>query len=180
MEKIKVIPNSTFFICFLDDIERPESLSKIMTYEEFNFVLGRIVRNEISKSRNYQKISYHIENATLMEYEAFEEVLKPFMSSDEISRGEHEAIAIAYVMDYLGERVILVLDDEDARKFVSKNLKGLSGSMVGTIGFIKKCCCNYAIFDKNEAISILLGIKKSKFRINERIIEDVIKEIEGC
>ena len=39
--KIEVIPDSSFFICFLDDIEKPEYVIKIFKYEKFTLVLGK-------------------------------------------------------------------------------------------------------------------------------------------
>jgi predicted nucleic acid-binding protein len=161
---VNIISDSSFFICFLDDIKRSDFLRKMIASDSFKFIIGKVVREEIRKSKNYSQIEPLIVSKTeSFEYYNFEELLRPIMHSNAVSRGEGEAIAIAYVLNYLGKNIILILDDETSRNFVYKNLNELSNKMVGTIGFIDKCFYEYGIFSKEEVLLILNSIKASKF-----------------
>ena len=50
----KIFADSTFYICFLDDISDPQYLLKFI--EKFDFLLTPIVKEEIKKSENYRFI----------------------------------------------------------------------------------------------------------------------------
>ena len=56
MNMIRVIPDSSFYICFIDDIKDHESLIEIIKYDKFKFIVGVVVKGEIAKSPNYNKI----------------------------------------------------------------------------------------------------------------------------
>jgi len=178
--KIEVIPDSSFFICFLDDIKRPEYIVKIFSYERFSLVLGRVVNEEIKKSKNYSQIEKTLNSAKSFDYTKFGEILRPFMSVEEISKGEHEVIATAYVLNFLGYDIIFILDDDDARDLVTRNLKEIASKMTGTVGFVKICCCDHSALRREEAKTILKLIMNSKFRVKREIVEKTIREIEGC
>ena len=102
------------------------------------------------------------------------------MSVEEISKGEHEVIATAYILNFLGYDIILILDDDDARDIVTKNLKEIANKMTGTDGFIKICCCEHSALQKEEGKTILKFILNSKFRVKKEIVEKTIREIEVC
>ena len=174
-----VIADSSFYICFLDDIKKPSYLKRIITH--FRFVIGRIVKNEISKSSMYRSIEPLINQAVdnFSIDENFGELLKPFFSIKEIEKGEDEVIALAYVFDSLGLHFYFILDDESARHFVEVNFTELKRKMHGTIGFIKLCCCKFSVLTKKSCIFVLSLIKKSKFRVREEIINNVIKDVEN-
>ena len=180
MSDIKVIPDSSFIICFLDDIQQPQYLIRIFNYDGFTFIIGRIVKNEISRSRRYDHIKSIVENAESFEYYYYGEILRPFLSIEEIEKGEHEVIATAYVMHSLGFDIIFILDEDDPRKFVENNFPDLVDKMTGTVGFIEKCHCVFDIFEKDESIDILRLIKNSKFRVKAEIIEQAIENIRRC
>ena len=177
---IRIIPDSSFFICFIDDIKNLQYIIKIFEYDKFILVVGRIVHREVRKSKNYYQIEHILISAESYDYTQFGEVLRPFMSVEEISKGEHEVIATAYVLNFLGYDVIFILDKNDARNFVLRNLNDIADKMTGTIGFIRLCCCRYDILNKEEAKSALITIKNSKFRVKREIVEKTIEDIEGC
>lgn len=178
---IKVIPDSSFYICFIDDINEPEYLIRILSTNAMEFIIGQKIKEEIKKSQNYDAIEILINNHTQsFEYYSYGEILKPFFSVEEIKKGEHEVIAISYVMYQLGIVFIAIIDEDKSRKFVEKNFPELLEKIVGTVGFIALCCCRYKIFSKNECILLLNKIKKSKFRIKNSIIEETVERIRRC
>ena len=177
---IRVIPDTSFFICFLDDIRASAHLLKIFGSDRFILVVGRVVHSEVKKSENYHQIEHILISAESYDYTQFGEILRPFMSVEEISKGEHEVIATAYVLNFLGYDLIFILDDDDARNLVMKNLREIADKMTGTVGFVKLCCCEHEVFNKEEAKSILIMIKNSKFRVKKEIVEKTIEDIEVC
>ena len=181
MSKHKVISDSSFFICFLDDIQKPRYIIKILKCNSFKFIIGKLVGREISKSHNYPAIEemfgHSIEG---FEYYRYGELLRPFFSLQEIKEGEHEAIAISYILHFIGIDFTLIIDDAEPRKFVRMHFSDISPKMTGTIGFIKDCCCTYSIFSKEEGINILTLIKQSRFRIKGEMIDSIIGVIRRC
>ncbi len=177
---MRVIPDTSFFVCFLDDIKVPELLIRTFESNKFALVVGKIVHEELKRSENYHQIEFILTEAESYDYTQFGEILRPFMSLEEISKGEHEVIATAYILNFLGYEIIFILDDDDARNFVLRNLKEISDRMTGTVGFVRLCCCHHKIFNKEEAKLILIMIKNSKFRVKKEIVEKAIGEIGGC
>ena len=178
---IKVIPDSSFYICFIDDIKEPKYLIRVMSANVMEFIIGQKIKEEIKRSQNYNAIEIPIDNHTQsFEYYKYGEILKPFFSAEEIKKGEDEVIAISYVMYHLGIAFIAIIDEDDSRNFVEKNFPELWEKLVGTVGFIELCYCKYKIFSKNECILLLNKIKRSKFRIKNLIIEETVERIRRC
>ncbi|MEM3099471.1 MAG: hypothetical protein QXU32_12280 [Nitrososphaerales archaeon] len=98
----------------------------------------------------------------------------------EISRGEHEVIGLAYFLYEIQIPFIFILDDDGARRFVSRNFSYLSGIMKGTVGFIAMCYHTFRIFTQDEALQILNDIERSKFRVAKHILYQTKQEIQGC
>jgi hypothetical protein len=48
-------------LCFLDDIMAPQYLVRILNYEYFDFVTGKIILKEIERSPRYMIIKKEIE-----------------------------------------------------------------------------------------------------------------------
>jgi len=181
MKKTSIIPDSSFFICFLDDIEKPELIQELLKNDKFDFFLGRITFDEIKKSKNFQKIANESEQKIII-YDYFEygEVVRIFFSESEIRKGEHEVFVISFIFTFLNNPFIAILDDEPAKKFFKNNIPEKASSVMGTIGFIKICSCECKIFIKATAINILELIKKSKFFVSNKIIEVAIEQIRAC
>lgn len=160
---------------------KPDYLVRILNNEELRFIAGRIVKSEVGSSPNYESIKSIFEsNVSEFRYYEYGEILRPFFSTEEIRKGEHEVIAISYILHFLGIYFIMILDDDQSRKFVEGNFPELARNMMGTVGFVGECCCSYNIFSKEEAITILMLIDKSKFRIRKETIEEIVEKIEGC
>jgi len=181
MTKVEVISDSTFYICFLDDIGYPEGLKKIISSGEFKFVIGPVVENEIGKSPNYHFIKSDLSKVREKPLSFnYGEIVRPFLGIDEIKKGEHEVIGIAIVYHLKGKDFILILDEDGPRSIIEKKLSGIKSKMTGTVGFISRCYCQYLIYDKEEAIDILERIRNSKFRVQSHIIDRILHKIKRC
>jgi len=184
---LRVIPNSSFFICFLDDIRMPYFLRRIVTHNPFTFVLCKKVKEEVA-AKAESKASFFNELNNYFEYSDFSsysEVLRPFFAEKELTKGEHEVIIAAYIHHYLYDQdYVVIIDEEGPRKFLQKNFPELFANAIGTVGFIGQCCISYNILTKDEALGLLDAIENSKFRVSDDILKKVRKEIvtgeRGC
>ena len=137
MRNPSIIADSSFYICFLDDIKKPYYLKHILTH--FQICYWKNSKKEIARSQAFKKIESIINTVVdnISADENFDELLKPFFSVKEIEKGEDEVIAIAYVFNILELYFYFILDDESARHFVEINFSELKDRMYGTVGFIK-------------------------------------------
>jgi len=164
LQVIIIIPNSSFYLCFLDDIMAPQYLVRILNHEYFDFVTGKIILEEIERK------------VRVFEYLNYGEILRPFFSIEEIKKGEHEVIAISCILYILEINFLAIIDDDQAIKFLKRNFPRTEHKITRTVGFMEECY-RRKIFSKEETINILELIKKSKFRVKKAIIEDIIKRI---
>lgn len=173
-----VIADSSFYICFLDDISRPSFLQLVFS-NSFQFLTTRILHNEIKKSKNY----FQIQNNGIIELSFsydISEILRPFFGRNEILKGEHEVIAFAFILYQINHNFGIILDEIGPRRFVEKNFPYLVSLMNGTVGFVGRCHCDYNIISKKETLDILQAIKNSKFRVSNNIISSVESEVKSC
>ena len=182
MKETIVIPDSSFFICFIDDISKPHYLETILNKTEFSFVVGKIIITEIKDAPENAILREHYNknNIAVFDYYDYGEILRPFFSIDEINKGEHEVIIITYILNLQGKQVITILDDNSPKKFLKNLLLEKSEMVTGTVGFVEKCTCEYNIFFKEKGINILTLIKQSKFWIENEIVDNAIIRIKGC
>ncbi|OIQ05945.1 MAG: hypothetical protein COW47_00600 [Candidatus Huberarchaeum crystalense] len=181
MVEVTIVPDSSFYICFLDDINKPQYFIRMLSYETFKFVSGPLIKKEIINSSNYPMIEKVVgARIQIFVYYNYGEILRPLFSFDEIKRGEHEVIVISYILYLFNIRFITILDDNETKKFLLRNFPHISTKVTGTIGFVKLSCCTYKIFSKDEAISILNLIKKSRFRVKGDIVDQIMEEIKRC
>jgi len=174
-----VVADSSFYICFLDDIIDPDTLILFFNRPEFIFIVGRIITNEVKKSLNFETIQDNFNsNVVIFSYYEYGEILKPFFSEDEILKGEDEVIVISYIFHNLDKNFLMILDETWARKYIIRNFPDIENRMKGTIGFIEDCACNHNFFSPKLAVNILIKIEKSKFRIKEDIIRRAINKLQ--
>jgi len=173
-----IIADSSFYICFLDDVNDPKSLSKIINSQDFRFIGGKLVKSEVMESKNCCKIESLGEKIVDPTSYNYGEILKPFFGSSELKKGEHESISIAYIHSLNGKNFKLVLDDRQPRMIIRKHFSELETKLTGTVGFVGSCNYEYNIFSQAEALNILLSIRDSKFRIKESILLGEIKKIK--
>lgn len=178
MEEVNIIPDSSFYICFLDDIKKPDYLLKIIKCDKFKFFTGFIIKEEIEKSSYYSKIEKIINlKIQIFKYYDYGEILRPFFSIEEIKEGEHEVIVISYILYLRDINFIAIIDDTTPRNFIQNNFPEIFKCIEWTINFLKKCNTDYKLYSKEEIISILQLIQNSKFRVKKEIVENVIKQI---
>jgi predicted nucleic acid-binding protein len=171
-----MLADSSFYFCFLEDIEQPEVLKRLL--DGFRFLITPIVYNEVSKSRNFKYIESH-PKIILLPKENLGEALRPFFSRKEIEKGETEVIELAYQFYADDDPKMFILDEKEPRLFVLRNLPYLAKLMIGTVGFVGKCYYEYAILGKSEASGIVLVISRSRFRVSAEVISEVLSKIEN-
>lgn len=178
MDKTSIIPDSTFFLCFIDDINDNQDLIKILNADRFHFLMGPVVYSEISKSKNYESISETIKNSTsTFPYYDYGAIIKPFFSLDEIKRGENEVIVISYIVNLLGSSLIFIIDDGSPRNFIKRILPDLYKYLYYSIKFLEYCTVECKLLSKDDAIRVLTAIKASKFRVPKIVIDETIKRV---
>ncbi len=178
MNSVTVVPDSSFFICFLDDIKQPQILIQILKHGWFEFFTGCVIHSEIQRSQNFTDIEGEFDSrVSHLDYYNYGEILRPFFSVNEIRKGEHEVIAISYVLHSRGYSVLAILDDESPRKYFRNRFPELSNKVTGTIGFIEQCTCSYGVFRVNKGTTILSSIADSKFRVKRHIVDDAIQRV---
>lgn len=177
-QKNKILSDSSFYICFLDDIKEHNCLLRIIS--EFEFYLTPLVKAEIKKSENYKVISDNENIISIDNVDNIGEILKPFFSKDEILSGEHEIIGFAYILYQFKVSFYFILDDKDRRDFVEYNFKDMYNQMLYTVQFICLCCCFFRFLSKNEVLTLFKEINESKFRIKTKFLNKAEKYIEVC
>jgi predicted nucleic acid-binding protein len=181
MSDLFIVPDSSFFICFLDDIEKPQQIIDLLDAKPFSFFIGKITSKEIQKSHHFAIIEKKfLQQITVYDYFEYGEIAKMFFSESELKKGEHEVFIIAFILATNGNPFIAIIDDNDAKKFFKTNIPEKSDYVTGTVGFIRFCCCKYNVFIKDVAIDILVAIKQSKFYVPLPILDATIEEIRMC
>ena len=174
----KILADSSFYICFLDDITRHDCLIKVIV--EFDFVLPPIVHSEIQKSKNYSVIKNCKDIIPLTLSYDIASILRPFFGNKEIKKGEHEVIGYAYFLNENKDKFYFILDEDGPRKFVERNFCTLIPYMAGTAKFVGMCACEFYIISKEEVREVLSLIEKSTFRVTKNILDKVREYVEGC
>jgi predicted nucleic acid-binding protein len=181
MKEVSVIPDSSFFICFLDDINKPQQIMELLSSNYFSFIMGKITSSEIQKSKNFIKIkSEFFQKITVYDYFEYSEIVKMFFSESELKKGEHEVFIISFILSTSEEQFIAIVDDAPAKKFCKTNIPERATSITGTVGFVRVCSCTCKVFIKETAIDILVSIKKSKFYVPPSIVDAAIEDIRTC
>ena len=178
---MKIIPDSSFFICFLDDLEGHLQITdrlRVLTVITGNFPVMVVpaVEQESRFQRLPTDISNQIQRITItgLPTDPSIELLRPLLG-----KGEHEVITFARTCLSNGDRTFLfILDDGVARNLVKRILPALVSHMKGTVGFLGYCALQ-KVLDKNGTIQLLTAIGKSKFRVDPSTISIVITEVHN-
>lgn len=176
--KRELVADSSFYICFLDCIKDTKSLIEIL--DNFKAHIPPKVSEEIRNSPNWRRISNH-KNLNHFSNPPFDigKLIQPFLSKQEIKKGEYDIILTAYFIFNLSKEkdFVLVIDDKKPRNFVQKNFLDLAHYLRGTVNFIRDCYVNYKIFNKNEVLVLYDNIEKSNFRVKLNILTNLREEI---
>ena len=173
-----VIADSSFYICFLDDISCPSFLNLILS-GPFKFLITPMLHSEIRRSENYSQIQYDGIAEMSLPYNT-SEILRSFFGRNEALKGEYEIIALAYILYRFDQNFDIILDDADPRQFIEKNMPHLACLMTGTVGFVEECHCDYKIISKKTTLRILQDVRTSKFRVTENIIKSAETRVRDC
>ena len=178
---MKLIPDSSFFICFLDDLEDYLPVAdRIRILIAIAGTYAVMIVPEVERESRLQRLTtgvsdkvYRITIAEVPTDPSFE-LLRPLLG-----RGEHEVITFAHGCLLNGDGTFLfILDDGVARNLVQRILPALVTHMKGTVGFLGLCAIR-KILEKNDTINLLTIIGRSKFRVDRSTISTVIAEIES-
>lgn len=169
----EIVADSSFYICFLEDIQQPHELIRFLKC--FIFIITPIVYDEVSKCKDFQQVE---SVCNLTKHSPVGEILKPFFSKSQVEKGETEVIELAYEFYAEGSPIHFILDDGQARGFVKNNLTDLTSFMMGTVGFVGKCCYEFFLIGKDEATKLVIIIGASKFRVHQDVISEVLTKIQ--
>lgn len=179
---MNVIPDSSFFICFLDDLEGILPIKDrlhILVLITGTFTV--LVVPAVEQESRFQRISSPVRNQVRMvtipasaRSDPFIQLLQPLLG-----KGEHDVITCAHVHFLEGNsNFLFLLDDGIARDHVRRILPALVSHMKGTVGFLGHCAVQ-KVLEKNETINLLTVISRSKFRVDRSTITTVIADIRN-
>lgn len=181
MIKTRIIPDSSFFLCFFKDLKgilkddvRLDYLSRISISHNIN--VTPIVEDEIKFYDGYETLKDFFISVNMKEINALDNMIEPLRPL--YSKGEYEVIIVAYNLKDSGINFKFILDDKEAREIIEKTIQELKPYMTGTIGIVGYCCTTQ-LFNNEETIDLLLKIKSSGFRITPSIIDGIIAEINA-
>lgn len=175
MVALRIVPDSSFFMFFLDDVGRPGELRRMLSHREFGFGTGAIIRKEVHKSRHFDAIADDFARfVEMVDYYRYGELVRPFFSFQEIQKGEHEVVVIAFIWDATAVDFHAIVDDGPVRSFIEGRFPGVWRRTMGTLGFIERCAEVHRILSRDEAIDLLRAMMASGFRIKSEIVEDAI------
>lgn len=171
-----LVADSSFYLCFLDDIDCPNDLISVI--DNFRANIPPRIHSEVTKSKNYHLINKH-KNLNIFTFANFDigELIRPFFSKEEIVRGEHEIIVVAYFFYNINKNFLLVVDEKGPRNFIKTNFIYLAPLLVGTVGMIGKCFYIHNIYTKQKTLDLLNLVENSKFRVEKGIIDRVRQEV---
>lgn len=151
-----IVADSSFYICLACDLERKDWLYKFMRF--YSFYLGKRILKELPKSLTDDK-NFMLE-LNIDDYDYYG-LIEPIFGRDPRHKddGEYEAIGIAHYLEAKGSLRYLILDDSRSRNFVKRHFPLLKDYLVGTIGFIRDCCCCDRKISAEQAINILTAIR---------------------
>ena len=153
-----VVADSSFYICFACDLKRKDWLYKFL--RSYSFYLGKKILKELPKLLSSD--GSFISELHIDEYDYYG-LIKPIFGRDpkHIDDGEYEAIGIAHYLEVKGSLRYLIIDDSRSRNFVKRHFPLLKDFLVGSIGFIRDSCCYDKKISDEQAINILITMKKA-------------------
>jgi predicted nucleic acid-binding protein len=178
MTATEIVPDSSFYYCFVDDVNRPDVLVTLLTYTSFHYVTGPVIDSEVRGCRRFGNIEQAFEaNVESFAYYQYGEIIRPLFALDEIKKGEHEVVVISYIFHHQGATYKSIIDEAPTRTFLQRSYPELSRNMNGTIGFLEHCTIDCKLISKGDCITLLEEIKESRFRIEDRIVDEAIERL---
>ncbi|MBI2545591.1 hypothetical protein HYV81_00225 [Candidatus Woesearchaeota archaeon] len=171
-----LVADSSFYLCFLEDICSPSDLVAII--DNFRAHLTPLIHKEIKRSINFSSIDQHA-NINIFSTPSFNigELVKPFFSKKEISKGEHEIVVAAYFIYNTNRDIIIIIDEKGPRQFIINHLPELIPFLTGTVGMVGSCYYTFAIMDKQKTLNLLDQIGSSRFRVTQKILNEIKEKV---
>ena len=178
MRQTEIVPDSSFYYCFTDDIDKPDTLVTLLSHASFHFVTGPIIESEVKKSEKFSTITNAFEhNVETFTYYDYGEIIRPLFALDEITKGEHEVVVISYILHHQEANYKSIVDEDPTRSFLERTYPELFKNVTGTVGFLEYCTVHYKLISKGDCITLLERIRTSRFRIKERIVDEAIERV---
>jgi hypothetical protein len=183
----KVVADSSFYLVFLKDIDKPQCLKRIVDAHDFLMperVNAEVKRNLVGsqKSINYQ----HVERNPQIEIwdnQVFfpESLIAIWLDIHRKESGEHDVIAQCCRLYGRNESFCVIVDDSGARNLIDNEFDFLSIFMIWTTDFIKECHCIAQIFSKEECTRIIDAMESvQSLWVTHEICEEVRNSIAKC
>ena len=178
MRQTEIVPDSSFYYCFTDDIDKPDTLVKLLSHASFHFVTGPIIESEVKRSEKFTTIKEAFEhNVESFAYYDYGEIVRPLFALDEITKGEHEVVVISHILHYQEVNYKSIVDEDPTRAFLERMYPELFENVTGTIGFLEYCTIRCKLISKGDCITLLRLIRASRFWIKDRIVDEAIERV---
>ena len=156
------IPDSSFFIAIISELEEIKLLKRILDIENNRIILTKEVYNEIKDTKNSDQLMSLIQNKII--------ILKKKINNQDFENycrenytlniGELSVIYIGNELKITTQDYYCIIDEKKARKLSKEeNLK-----LCGTIGFLEYLL-NLNLISKNEFKNYLKILKLKGFRL---------------
>lgn len=156
------IPDSSFFIAIISELEKVDLLKKILDNENNQVILTNEVYNEVKDTKNSDQLEKMIQNKNItLEKGINDKEFEDFCRENYILNiGELSVIYMGRKLKSTHQNCYCVIDEKKARK-ISKdyNLK-----LCGTIGFLEYLL-NLNLISKSEFQEYLKFLKGKGFRL---------------
>lgn len=167
------ILDSSVIILFLNNIEGEKYLSMLSEIGEV-LVIPEFVYKEILDESTKSKLDFLISNSVLERAEKLNNEDKKMIENRflvTLGKGEINVLTWGKTLQKEGKKFWCVIDERIGRDATRKMGLSLTGS-IGLIKILKE----RKILKRDKLKAILEDIKKSPFRIDEKILEDLLNE----
>jgi hypothetical protein len=172
VDKIQVIADTTFYLVFLHDIDKPHYFTKIV--EAHDFLLPPLVDKEIQtklrfkrKTLNYNYIAKQIENKKILKLiwrPNLEAIIAPRFGKTNPKLGEYEVVAYSHHLVKKNPSLRAVIDDIEARQKIRAipKLNHVYNILKWTTDIIKESYYDFNVLNKRECLQIFYDMKNVK------------------
>lgn len=170
---IPVFADAGFYIC----LNHIDHLS-LITSDLFEFRITNIVLSETGVANLLEGHGAIVER----NFDAGP-TLEGLCTGRQMGEGEYELIARASREFKTNNGIKVILDDDQARKFLTANFSEMEESMTWTVGFIVMCCCEYGTLTRDSALAILGDMgdhRKMCFHVPVGKLDEAMTRIREC
>ncbi|AMQ18690.1 hypothetical protein [Thermococcus peptonophilus] len=182
-----VVGDSSFYIAFLSEDEIHDEGFLASLLKRYNFFMGKVVYNEISRKNSESLKRIKLENLVELVDEYDYSALLSIIGDKVFEKGEYESVAIAYTKYIEGSLHSLIMDDRKARKWVEQNFSELKRFLRYSLRFLVNAYKVDRKITKDEVLHILSKVIASiekggrPFNLGKTgitLVEQLRKEVE--